>query len=523
MISGCRLRHRAFFAGRLMVLALLLCGLSGAQTPEASHQLRFATPRERLQRAEHGADLLLRTHPGDAAALGDRGLARLRLGKNDAAINDLRRATALNPRSSDIQANLAYALWTLGRTPEALDSAQRSLVLNPNNISAHATLGRILLYNQEKAAEAVPHLQRALDLDPEESDLRFDLFNAFRQTHDLGAAGMQIKLLKLLSPPQDPRVLYAEGLLLAEAGNPDAAARRYQQALAANPSFVPARQDLGVAFTQLGRWPEAVAVLAPLTQQQPTSYPVAYLYALALHNAHQDHAEAEAMRALALAPRSAEAHTLVGIIQSSRGDHTHAVVSLRRAIQLDPKNFDAQFYLGRDLYALSEMAAASQAFQSAVALRPEDPQPRFFLATALEAAGLKDDAISQYRNLVQRRPDDPRGYIGLGVILSKYGQDQEALRMLQRAHELEPHGYESSLALGRMLLKNGAEESIGLLRDAVSLQPDSPEAHYQLGLGLKRFGKSIEADREFATVQRLNQAHRSPEAPVGTLSPPPVP
>ena len=505
-----------------MVLALFLRGLSGAQAAEASHQLRFATPGERLQRAEHGADLRLRAHPGDAAAWGERGLARLRLGKNEAAIADLRRAAGLNPGSSDSQSNLAYALWTLGRIPEAIDAARRSLVLNPNNVSAHATLGRILLYNQEKSSEAVPHFQRALDLDPEESDLRFDLFNALRQTHDLGAAGMQIKLLKLLSPPQEPRVLYAEGLLLAETGNPDAAARRYQQALAANPSFAPARQDLGVALTQLGRWPEAVAVLAPLVQQQPSSYPVAYLYALALHNAHQEQAEAEALRALHLGPNSPEAHTLMGIIQSSRGDHTHAVASLRRAIQLDPSNFDAQFYLGRDLYALSDMAAASQAFQSAAALRPGEPQPRFFLATALEAAGQKDDAIAQYRELVRRRPDDARGYIGLGVILSKYGQDEEALRMLRRAHEIEPHGYETSLALGRVLLKNGAEESTGLLRDAVSLQPDSPEAHYQLGLSLKRFGKSTEADREFATVQLLNQAHRTPDAPLGTVSPPPA-
>ena len=94
-----------------IVLAGLVCSASrlvAQEKKEASHVERFASPRAKLQRTERVATRKLTRNPRDARALGERGLARLRLGEAGAGIEDLRRAAALDPKSADARADLAY-------------------------------------------------------------------------------------------------------------------------------------------------------------------------------------------------------------------------------------------------------------------------------------------------------------------------------------------------------------------------------------------------------------------------------
>ncbi len=66
------------------------------------------------------------------------------------------------------------------------------------------------------------------------------------------------------------------------------------------------------------------------------------------------------------------------------------------------------------------------------------------------------------------------------------------------------------MTLGRLLAKLGdVEESIERLQEASRQRPQSPEVHYQLALSLQRAGRRSDAAREFAEVERLNQARRA--------------
>ena len=52
-------------------------------------------------------------------------------------------------------------------------------------------------------------------------------------------------------------------------------------------------------------------------------------------------------------------------------------------------------------------------------------------------------------------------------------------------------------------------EAVDALQVAVSLAPDRSDAHYQLGLALKRQNRNEEAKREFALVETLNTEFRN--------------
>lgn len=515
MTSG---EKRFCFAATWVLLALLLSANTWCQDPpERSHQERFAPVAKSLEKAESELTAKLDANPEDAALLSSRGLLRLQLNKPDDALADLHKAVRAVPASAQFEINLAYGLLLNQKFAASVAEARKAVALEEGSYAAHGLLGRALLAAGGPAKEGMEQLERSLELKPDQTDLRFELVNALRQEKDFPAAGVQLRILKDELPPGDVRLEYAQGMLSADLGYPEAAVESFRRALQLSPGSQIVRQDLGAALVRTGKWSEAAQVLGPLATSQPSSYQMAYLHALALQNSrHAKEAEAEARRAVTLDTDSADAHTLLGLALSSQNRYDEAVSELTRAAEIAPDSFDAEFYLGRTRYARSDTVGAAAALRKAVSLRPEDPEARFLFGTILEVSGDSEGAVRQYQELERISPNDARGYLGLGGILGKSGDLEEALGHLRRAHELDPSSFEANMALGRTLAKAGkVEESIGFLEQAAKDSPESPEVHYQLALSLQRTGRKAEAAKEFAEVDRLNRRRRG-EAGMGT-------
>lgn len=91
------------------------------------------------------------------------------------AIGMLRTVIARSPGEADYHAALGWAEWMAGsETPEAGDRARghlnTALEINPDHAPAHDYKGRIDAALQSDDAEALFHLERAIDLDPARSD-----------------------------------------------------------------------------------------------------------------------------------------------------------------------------------------------------------------------------------------------------------------------------------------------------------------------------------------------------------------
>jgi len=502
------LRHIAPLLLGLIAPLRALSQITGER--ELSHQERFAPAAKSMEKAESDLTAKLAANPKDASLLSSRGLLRLQLNKGPEGIADLRLAAEAAPANAQLRINLAYGLLLNQKLEESIAEARTALAMEDKSYAAQALLGRALIATGGDSKEAIEHLQRSLDLYPDQTNLRFELVNALRMKKDFPAAGVQLRILKDQLPPGDARLEYAQGLLSADLGYPEAAVASFRRALQSNPNSLTIRQDFGAALVRMGKWIEAASVLGPLALARPDSSLVAYLNALALQNSqHSKEGEAEARRALVLDSRSADAHTLLGITLSSQGRFDEAISELGRAVEIDPNSFDAELYLGRSRYARSDTAGAAAALRKAVSVRPEDAEARFLLGTVLEVAGNQDGAIAQYQELQRISPNDPRGFVGLGGIFGKTGRNEEALAQLRKARELDPANFETNMALGRLLAKTGnLEESIRFLQEAAKQSPQSPEVHYQLALSLQRASRKVEAAKEFAEVDRLNRERR---------------
>jgi tetratricopeptide (TPR) repeat protein len=507
-------------AGLFLVFACLQVAAgqpSAQQSKERSHVERFSTPEVRAEKAEADANARLATNPNDDVALNSRALARIRLGRNPEAYEDLRRAVSFKPQSSEYQANLGYVLWKIGKPQEAVSAERAALKLEEKNTAAHYQLGRFLVRLGEKKdlAEAIKELRRSLELDPRQYDVRFELIAAYRELGNLAEAAAQVDVLQD-ARPTDPRVFYVTGLLDADRNDLNSALKNFNEAITRDPLLYGAWQDLGLAYGKANRWEEAAKTFAELAQRQPTSIEAAYFHALALYNSgHGAEAESEARRALRIDAGAVEAHTLLGIILASRGNaNSEAADSLSQAIALNPNSVDAQFYLGRVQYALKDYAGSIQSLRSVVKLNPNHSEARFFLGTVLELAGDSAAAMLEYQELAKRDPNSVMGQLGLGVLLVKQGKIDEALVPLNRAVALDPKEFEAHWALGRVLaLKERYAEAVESFQKAVALAPARSDTHYQLGLAFRRLGRTEEATREFAIVERLNAEFRTNTSP----------
>ena len=487
------------------------------QSKERSHVERFSTPEVRAEKAEANANAKLTANPNDDAALDARAVARMRLGRNKEAYEDLRRAVSLKPDNSNYQANLGYVLWKLGKPEEAVGAERAALKLDARNASAHYQLGRFLLRigNRKDLNEAIAELRRALELDPRQYEVRFELIAGYRELGNLAEAAAQLDVLQD-ARPTDPRVFYVTGLLDADRKDLNSAIKNFNEAISRDASMYAAWQDLGLAYGKMNRWDDAAKTFFELARQQPNSIEAAYFHALSLYNsARPAEAEAEVRRALRIDAGAVEAHTLLGIILAARGSaNNEAADALSQAIALNPNSFDAQFYLGRVQYSMKDYAGSLKSLRAAVKLNPRHSEARFFLGTVLELSGDSNAALAEYQELLKSDRDSVMGQLGLGALLVKQGKVDEALVALNRAVSLDGKEFEAHWALGRALaLKERYAEAVESFQKAVALAPERSDAHYQLGLALRRLGRTEEANREFAIVERLNAEFRKSTNP----------
>jgi protein O-mannosyl-transferase len=162
--------------------------IEGALGRDLAHSGELAAALPHFTRASE-------LRPDVASHWSDLGRARLMQGDLEAAAKAFERATDLAPDDPNGQFNLGFVYAKQSRWLDAERTLDRGLVLDPDNATARKALARVLVRRGEslvmdgELASAVPHFQRAVQLDPD--------FGAAQQ--DLGETLIRLQRGKL--PP----------------------------------------------------------------------------------------------------------------------------------------------------------------------------------------------------------------------------------------------------------------------------------------------------------------------------------
>jgi len=168
-----------------------------------------------------------------------------------------------------------------------------------------------------------------------------------------------------------------------------------------------------------------------------------------------ENAEKMYRRALKLNPRSAEAHTELGLLLVGKKQQEEGVQHLRKSLELDPNSADAHVNLASALAGEGKLEEAIAHCERALQLKPASADAHYNLGYALTARRQFEAALVHYRKAVEIKPDYVQALNNLGAALLMTGQAEEATVHYRKVLELDPNhaGTARNLAVAQEMLE----------------------------------------------------------------------
>lgn len=257
--------------------------------------MRFAKEFERAQKAHrqgklreafHRYDAIIKADPRHAQALHLSGVVLHQSGQHQAAAERMQASLRIDPSPADVWSNLALALEAAGWRDAAVEALQRALQREPRSAELASNLAALLIANGDFANAEAAALE-ATAADPQHPHGWYSLALALERQHrTLGAlnavsravaldprqaefSGLKAQLETMVAGPGRARTTLEAALarnplsaalqfeyagLLENAGEPEAAAQAYAQAVRLDPTHGAALSQLLFVKRWLADW-----------------------------------------------------------------------------------------------------------------------------------------------------------------------------------------------------------------------------------------------------------------------------
>ncbi len=341
-----------------------------------------------------------------------------------------------------------------------------------------------------------------------------------------------------------------QGETLASEGLIEEALSRFEQALEAAPENPEAIEAVGRALLNLDRLEEAEASFLDALEIDPEW--VAPRMGLALVALGRDepfkivhHLE----RAIEADPGYPESYVELGRYYGYMGEPALAKATFERWTVRHPEDADMLINAGLTLFDAADFAEAYAFFEKAVEAATEADQRSgalTFRANALDMLGRYEEAVAAYEEVIAETPEWWEAHANLGIcharnghveraeaafrrgledcpgspeirdelaahLLAQGGDLQEALKLSEEAVALGRDEIRHLITLGEVKLALGDDEGTAeAYRAVLDLDPESPDAHLELGILHERRGETTEAEEHF--VESLKADPGNPRA-----------
>ena len=206
-------------------------------------------------------------------------------------------------------------------------------------------------------------------------------------------------------------------------------------------------------------------------------------------------------------PKLARPHGILGKVWAGQGDFDKAEKLFRKAYELKPESSFPDYYLG-ELYA-----EQNRFEEAAVFFRRALSKDRVDKLKVCNALGSVYRKAKDYPNAIifslialELDPDNLEAMVNLGISYESSGRHQEALRIFAGA---AAKGFKSvdlynNWGVSAFSLKM-VDNSILYFQEAIKIDPEHPESHYNLGIAYGNKGLFSEARKEMARAMNLRE------------------
>jgi Tfp pilus assembly protein PilF len=224
-------------------------------------------------------------------------------------------------------------------------------------------------------------------------------------------------------------------------------------------------------------------------------------------------AEASFQQALRIDPAHYLAMNGLGATALGQGQLDPAVEWFLRAVEAQPDYITPLINLGDLAVMQNEAAAAIKYYALALQVDPFARKPALALAELHIVAGMFEDAHKYIEPVLTQDPKDVEALELQGRALLGQGLPLRALDPLLQAQELDPTQVSTQRLVGIACL-NTEQWACGeeAFRAAITLQPDDPELHLELGQLYRTAGEETWDRAQWHFQKTLQLAPRSGDA-----------
>jgi len=330
-----------------------------------------------------------------------------------AAVEPLKKVTAVAPDTAAAWYYLGYAQHGLHQDEDARQSYEKAVALKPDLAEAQVNLGLLLLASRDFAG-ALPHLQAAVKLKPVDAHAHLELGLALDGAGQHEAAAQEFQRAAALDPKSATAFYEAGHAALQEKQYAEAVAD-LTKALAACPDDPATERDLAMADEALGQMPDAAQHFAGYLKLQPADTTVrVHLAQVYLNQKQPDLALAQLQQVPAAPAPPPDVEASIGDAYTQAGKYGEAEAHYRRALQASAGQADLHRALAEALLKEKKNAEAEAEFRKALALDPGNVEALKGLASSIYLQGRYADAAP----IVERLLQAPQASSGLYFILA---------------------------------------------------------------------------------------------------------
>jgi tetratricopeptide (TPR) repeat protein len=322
------------------------------------------------------------------------------------------------------------------------------------------------------------------------------------------------------SYPDNFELIETLGLIYGERGELSRAIPLLEAGFMVNAFSPEAAANLGTAYLKANRIPDAVrllgraAALDPKNAQTQSSYGHALMLAQRAHEAATAFAAADTAdpgkadnlynwalaesdsgnlkQAAALldripgASQSAEMESLCGEVEEKLGHFDRALACFQSAAKLEPSELNVNA-LGLELLKHWSFAPATKIYEYGVSKFPPSARLQAGLGISLYADGKYDRAAQVFSRLLRVAPNQPSyaKYLGQSCVALEAGAEEECSTLIHYACLHKTDAAAARLAASFILTRHDSARlplAGQFLQTVISLDPQSAEAYYELGV-----------------------------------------
>src|SRR5438876_1083651 len=448
------------------------------------------------------------------------------------AIEEYKKALALDPNNSLILSEMAESYLRNNRLREAVDVAQKAIQADRDNIEAHKILSTVYLQvigranaqqppSTETINNAIREFEEIIRIDPTERQSFLMLGRLYQIKGERDKAADIYKKFLGVEPGSEEGVT-ALAKLHMDAGNYKEAVELLEDFVKQRPDSDSAFQTLGEAYSDLQEYAKAADAYKRAGELDPDNVEIKKALAQALFLANDfDNAAKKYEDLVKTEPEDGVARLRLGQIYRQQMKYDLARQNLEKASQAFPDSIEIQFNLvlldrdeGRledalklannllkktekandeDLDVLSAMVSvyqrakrvddAQNVLNRAVQRFPNEEQVHFFQSSVYEKQKKYSDAENAFRKALEIQKDDPAVLNYLGFMFADRGiRLEEAEAMIQKAVQADPTNGAYLDSLGWVYFKqNRLDRAEEYLKKAIIFLNSDSNIHDHLG------------------------------------------